>query len=71
MQVPVRFVARPPTGKALVDTLAAVSAFNGVVNWLGELLEGNLHAEDTPVYAELEEILSFASLVPSSLDALL
>ncbi|CAM6122943.1 unnamed protein product [Calypogeia fissa] len=71
VQVPVRFVARPPTGKAPADTLAAVLAFSGVVSWPCELLEGNLHEEDTPVYAKLEEVLSFASLVPSSLDALL
>ncbi|CAM6115131.1 unnamed protein product [Calypogeia fissa] len=68
VQVPVRFIARPSTGKALADTLAAVPAFSGVISWPSELLEGNLHAEDTPVYAELEEVLSFASLVPSSLD---
>ncbi len=68
MQVPVRFIARPSTGKAPADTFAAVPAFSGVISWPSELLEGNLHAEDTPVYAELEEVLSFASLVPSSLD---
>ncbi len=66
--MPVRFIARPSTGKALADTLATIPAFSGVINWPNELLEGNLHAEDTPIYAELEEVLSFASLVPSSLD---
>ncbi|CAM6104818.1 unnamed protein product [Calypogeia fissa] len=55
VQVPVRFIARPSTRKAPADTLAAVSAFSGVVSWPGELLASNLHAEDTPVYAELEE----------------
>ncbi|CAM6101030.1 unnamed protein product [Calypogeia fissa] len=68
VKVPVRFIARPSTGKAPADTLAAVPPFSGVINWPSELLEGNLHAEDTPIYAELEEVLSFTSLVPSSLD---
>ncbi|CAM6102926.1 unnamed protein product [Calypogeia fissa] len=67
--VPVCFVARPYTGKASADTLAAVSAFSGVVIWPGELLEGNLYEADTLVYVELEEVFSFISLVPSSLDA--
>lgn len=51
---------RPSIGKAPNDPLATVPAFSGIISWPNELLEGNMHVEDTKVNAELVEVLSFA-----------
>jgi hypothetical protein len=48
--------------------LASVAGFNGVVTWLGDLLEGNISTIDTPIYEDIEEVSSFVAIVSSSLD---
>jgi hypothetical protein len=48
--------------------LALVAGFSGMVNWPGDLLEGNILAIDIPVYKDIEEVFSFVAVVSSSLD---
>ncbi len=48
--------------------LASVAGFSGVVTWLGDLLEGNILAIDTPIYEDIKEVSSFVAIVSSSLD---
>jgi hypothetical protein len=48
--------------------LASIASFSGVVTWLGDLLEGNISAIDTPIYEDIEEVSSFVAIVSSSLD---
>ncbi|OAE24815.1 hypothetical protein AXG93_1988s1200 [Marchantia polymorpha subsp. ruderalis] len=63
-----RFIsgARPLGSSPVV--LASVPGFSGVLTWPNELLEGNMSADNTPVYEYLEEVMSFAAAVSSSLD---
>ncbi|PTQ28729.1 hypothetical protein MARPO_0156s0026, partial [Marchantia polymorpha] len=64
-ELPVRFISRDrPLGSSHA-VLASIAGFSGVLTWLDDLLEGNRSAEDTPVYEELEEMVSLAA---SSLD---
>jgi hypothetical protein len=51
--------------------LASIVGFNGMVIWLGDLLEGNISTIDTSVYKDIEEISSFVATISSSLDVLL
>ncbi len=48
--------------------LASVAGFNGVVTWLGDLLEGNILAINILVYEDIEEGSNFVAIVSSSLD---
>ncbi|BBN14385.1 hypothetical protein Mp_6g11220 [Marchantia polymorpha subsp. ruderalis] len=67
-ELPVRFISRDrPLGSSLA-VLASIAGFSGVLTWPDELLEGKRSAEDTPVYEEVEEMVSLAAAVSSSLD---
>ncbi|PTQ27347.1 hypothetical protein MARPO_0204s0011, partial [Marchantia polymorpha] len=67
-ELPVRFISRDrPLGSSLA-VLASIAGFSGVLTWPDDLLEGNRSAEDTPVYEEVEEMVSLAAAVSSSLD---
>jgi hypothetical protein len=39
--------------------LASIVGFSGVVIWLGDLLEGNISAINTPIYEDIKEVSSF------------
>ncbi|OAE34650.1 hypothetical protein AXG93_4034s1030 [Marchantia polymorpha subsp. ruderalis] len=65
-ELPVRFIsAARPLGSAI---LASVAGFSGVLTWPDDLLEGNRSSDDTLVYEDVEEVMSFAAAVSSSLD---
>jgi hypothetical protein len=66
--VPMRFISGVRPGGSPPEVLASVVGFSGVVTWLGDLLEGNILASDTPVYEDIEEVSSFVATVSSSLD---
>ncbi|OAE31688.1 hypothetical protein AXG93_3384s1620 [Marchantia polymorpha subsp. ruderalis] len=51
----------------LMDS-ASVAGFSGVLTWRDDLLEGNMSADDISVYEDVEEVVSFATVVPSFLD---
>jgi hypothetical protein len=67
-QVLVRFISRVRPKGSPPEVLASVVGFNGVVTWLGDLLEGNILAIDTPFYEDIEKVSSFVATVSSSLD---
>ncbi|CAM6073099.1 unnamed protein product [Sphagnum tenellum] len=67
-QVPGRFISGVRPGGSPLEVLALVAGFNGMVTWLGDLLEGNISAVDTLVYEDIEEDSSFVVVVSSSLD---
>ncbi len=67
-RVPMRFISRVRLGGSPPEVLASVASFSGVVTWLGDLLEGNISAIDTPVYKDIEEVSSFVVAMSSSLD---
>ncbi len=67
-QVSVRFNSGVRPGRSLSKVLTSVVGFSGMVIWLGDLLEGNISAIDTPVYEDIEEVSSFVVIVSSSLD---
>ncbi|BBN14838.1 hypothetical protein Mp_6g14920 [Marchantia polymorpha subsp. ruderalis] len=67
-ELPVRFISRDlPQGSSRA-VLASVADFSGVLTWPDDLLEGNMSADDTQVHEEVEEIVSLAAAVLSSLD---
>ncbi|PTQ43569.1 hypothetical protein MARPO_0024s0079, partial [Marchantia polymorpha] len=67
-ELPVRFISRDrPLGSSLA-VLASIAGFSGLLTWPDDLLEGNRSAKDTPVYEEVEEMVSLAAVVSSSLD---
>jgi hypothetical protein len=66
--VPVRFISGVRPGGFSPEVLALVASFSGVVTSLGDLLEGNISAIDTPVYEDIEEVSSFVATVSYSLD---
>ncbi len=66
--MPVRFIYGVRPGGSSPEVLALVTGFSGMVTWLGDLLEGNVLAIDTPVYKDIEEVSSFVATVSSSLD---
>ncbi|OAE32224.1 hypothetical protein AXG93_4525s1050 [Marchantia polymorpha subsp. ruderalis] len=51
-----------------METATYRLGFSGVLTWPNDLLEGNMSAEDTPVHEDVEEVVSFAGAVSSSLD---
>ncbi|OAE32716.1 hypothetical protein AXG93_4407s1030 [Marchantia polymorpha subsp. ruderalis] len=67
-ELPVRFIsgARPLGFSSAV--LESVAGFSGVLTWPDDLLEGNRSFDDTSVYEDVEEVVSFAAVVSSSLD---
>jgi len=67
-QVPARFIFGVRPGGSPPEVLTSVAGFSGMVTWLGDLLEGNISAIDTPVYEDIEEVSSFVAIVSSSLD---
>ncbi|OAE21940.1 hypothetical protein AXG93_242s1210 [Marchantia polymorpha subsp. ruderalis] len=67
-ELPVRFISRDRPLGSSTAVLASVAGFNGVLTWSDDLLERNRSAEDTPVYEEVEEMVSLAAAVSSSLD---
>jgi hypothetical protein len=67
-QVHVKFIFRVRPGGFPLEVLASFVGFSGVVTWLGDLLEGNISAIDTPIYEDIEEDSSFVATVSSSLD---
>jgi len=67
-QMPARFILGVRPGASPPKVLASIAGFSGMVTWLGELLEGNISAIDTPVYEDIKEVSSFVAIVPSSLD---
>ncbi|OAE21641.1 hypothetical protein AXG93_2619s1090 [Marchantia polymorpha subsp. ruderalis] len=70
-ELPVRFISRDRPLGSCHAVLASVASFSGVLTWPDDLLEGNKSADDTPVYEKVEEIVSLAATVSSSLDVLL
>ncbi|CAM6014679.1 unnamed protein product [Sphagnum balticum] len=66
--VPVRFISGVRPRGSPPEVLASVAGFSGVVTWLGDLLEGNISAIDTPVYEDIEEVSSVVATMSSSLD---
>ncbi|OAE31993.1 hypothetical protein AXG93_2772s1010 [Marchantia polymorpha subsp. ruderalis] len=52
----------------IVLVFASVAGFSEVLTWPDDLLEGNMFAADTSVYKDVEEVVSFAAAVSSSLD---
>ncbi|PTQ44536.1 hypothetical protein MARPO_0020s0163, partial [Marchantia polymorpha] len=67
-ELPVRFISRDRPLGSSPAVLASIAGFSGVLTWPDDLLEGNRSAEDTPVYEEVEEMVSLAAAVSSSLD---
>ncbi|OAE31811.1 hypothetical protein AXG93_1838s1210 [Marchantia polymorpha subsp. ruderalis] len=67
-ELPVRFISRDRTLGSSSAVLASVADFSGVLTWPNDLLEGNMSADDTSVYEDVEEVVSFAAVVPSPLD---
>ncbi|OAE30427.1 hypothetical protein AXG93_2121s1000 [Marchantia polymorpha subsp. ruderalis] len=67
-ELPVRFISRDRTLGSSFAILASVAGFSGVLTWPEDLLEGNMSADDTPVCEDMEEVVSFAAIVPSPLD---
>jgi hypothetical protein len=49
-QVLVRFIFWVRPGGSPLEVLASVAGFNGVVTWLGDLLEGNISTIDISIY---------------------
>jgi hypothetical protein len=70
-QVPVRFISRARPRGFPPKVLASVASFNGVVTWLGNLLESNISAIDIPVYEDIEEVSNFVATMSPSLDVAL
>ncbi|BBN20654.1 hypothetical protein Mp_Vg01120 [Marchantia polymorpha subsp. ruderalis] len=70
-ELPVRFISRDRPLGSSSTVLASVAGFSGVLTWPDDLLEGNMSADDTSVYEDVEEVVSFAAVVPSSLDVTL
>ncbi|PTQ47194.1 hypothetical protein MARPO_0008s0049 [Marchantia polymorpha] len=67
-ELPVRFISRDrPLGSSSA-VLASVAGFSGVLTWPDDLLEGNMSADDTSLYEDVEEVVSFTSAVTSPLD---
>jgi len=67
-QVPVRFISGVRLGGSPLKVLASIVGFSGVVAWLGDLLEGNISAIDTPIYEDIKEVFNFVAIMSSSLD---
>ncbi|PTQ47547.1 hypothetical protein MARPO_0007s0008, partial [Marchantia polymorpha] len=67
-ELPVRFISQDRPLGSSPAVLASIAGFNGVLTWPDDLLEGNRSAEDAPVYEEVEEMVSLAAAVSSSLD---
>jgi len=67
-QVPTRFIFGVRPRRSPPKVLASVAGFSGVVNWPGDLLEGNISTIDIPIYEDIEEVFSFVATVSSSLD---
>ncbi|PTQ40682.1 hypothetical protein MARPO_0038s0037 [Marchantia polymorpha] len=67
-ELPVRFISQDRPLGSSPAVLASIAGFIGVLTWLDDLLEGNRSAEDTPVYEEVEEMVSLAAAVSSFLD---
>ncbi|BBN08134.1 hypothetical protein Mp_4g09160 [Marchantia polymorpha subsp. ruderalis] len=67
-ELPVRFISRDRPLGSSPAVLASIAGFSGVLTWPDDLLERNKSAEDTPVYEEMEEMVSLAAAVSSSLD---
>ncbi|PTQ34011.1 hypothetical protein MARPO_0084s0073, partial [Marchantia polymorpha] len=67
-ELPVRFISRDrPLGSSSA-VLASVAGFSGVLTWPDDLLEGNMSADDTSVYEDVEEVVSFTAAVTSPSD---
>ncbi|PTQ33208.1 hypothetical protein MARPO_0091s0058, partial [Marchantia polymorpha] len=67
-ELPVRFISRDrPLGSSSA-VLASVAGFSGVLTWPDDLLEGNMSADDTSLYEDVKEVVSFTAAVTSSLD---
>ncbi|OAE22714.1 hypothetical protein AXG93_4321s1000 [Marchantia polymorpha subsp. ruderalis] len=64
----VRFIsgARPLGSSSAV--LESVAGFSGLLTWPDDLLKGNRSSDNTSVYEDMEEVVSFAAVVSSSLD---
>jgi len=67
-QVSLKFIYGVQLGGSPTKVLASIAGFSGVVTWPGDLLEGNISAIDTPVYKDIEEVVSFVAIVSFSLD---
>ncbi|BBN10962.1 hypothetical protein Mp_5g07960 [Marchantia polymorpha subsp. ruderalis] len=67
-ELTVRFIsgARPLGSSSAV--LASVAGFSGVLTWPDDLLEWNRSTNDTPIYEDVEEVVSFPAVMSSSLD---
>ncbi|OAE29393.1 hypothetical protein AXG93_4831s1550 [Marchantia polymorpha subsp. ruderalis] len=67
-ELPVRFISRDrPLGSSSAF-LASVAGFSGVLAWPDDLLEWNMSANDTSVYEDMKEFVSFTAVVTSPLD---
>jgi len=63
-----RFISGVQPGGFPPEVLASIAGFNGLVTWLGDLLENNISAIDTLVCEDIEDVFSFVAVVSSSLD---
>ncbi|BBN20457.1 hypothetical protein Mp_Vg00130 [Marchantia polymorpha subsp. ruderalis] len=62
-KLPVRFISRDrPLGSSSA-VLASVAGFSGVLTWPDDLLEGKMSADDTSLYEDVEEVVSFTAAV--------
>ncbi|OAE24933.1 hypothetical protein AXG93_2036s1000 [Marchantia polymorpha subsp. ruderalis] len=67
-ELPVRFISGARLLGSSPTVLASVAGLSGVLAWPDDLLEGNMSANDTSVYEDVEEIVRLAAKVSSSLD---
>ncbi|BBM98434.1 hypothetical protein Mp_1g13510 [Marchantia polymorpha subsp. ruderalis] len=67
-ELPLRFISRDSSLRSSSAVLASVAGFSGVLTWIDDLLEENMSADDTSVYEDMEEIVSFTTAVTSPLD---
>ncbi|BBN20292.1 hypothetical protein Mp_8g17980 [Marchantia polymorpha subsp. ruderalis] len=67
-ELPVRFISRDRSLGSSSAVLASVAGFSGVLTWPDDLLEGNMSADVTLVYEDVEEVVSFTAAVTSPLD---
>ncbi|BBN12492.1 hypothetical protein Mp_5g20560 [Marchantia polymorpha subsp. ruderalis] len=67
-ELPVRFISRDRPLESSSAVLASVAGFSGVLTWPDDLLEGNMSADDTSLYEDVEEVVSFTAALTSPLD---
>lgn len=67
-ELPVRFTFEAQPLESSPTTLTSVADFSAMLTWSNGLLKSNMSADNTLVYEHVEEVMSFAAAIISSLD---